>query len=926
MTKTRLVSGLFVALSLVLFASPLLSQASYNAKYVAEFVQDDFSFDKLAGYDRVRLKGGDWLSDIAKPMLPAKELRIALPAGMKVTDVYATDIKTREIIGEYNIFPAQPPKKISSSDEEIITVQPDQAIYASSQPYPLKLVELIRQTDLAGQGIAIIRVYPLQYVPAEKKLTLYTSLNLVIEGTGGYEYGDYLPLNISDKDREVYEQMVKDMVTNPEDVHLNTGVTMGTPALLPPGSFGHVIITASSYVSAFQPLVSWHTKKGVKDTVVTIDAIYATYSGATNQEKVRNFIKDAHTTWGTTYFLIGGENETVPFEYRTYYNQENTPSDQYYSDYDDDWIHEVFVGRIPAGSSNSVTTFVNKVLKYETDPPRTNYPLNVLLIGMDLDASTPSQDTKEAVYAYVPSRFNVTKVYDSDAGSHRTATINALNVGQNLVNHSDHSNYNVMGTGYFHHNLLLSQADVNALTNDNKMSIIVSTGCLPNEMDASDCIAETFVEYNPNQAGVAFTGNTRDGWYNQSDPYTLTAALDMQWWAALFNRNKYNLGQALADSKHNFSTPGNIEKHCEWEFSLLGEPEMPIWTDEPDSFAVTFPSAIPMGNSSFLVHVEDSTTHSAVYQACVCLWKGSEVYLKGYTNTSGNVTFNPSPSTQGIMFVTVTKHDYIPYQDSASVASPVMRTDTATEVEETTATIHGYLNNDGGFEVTCWLMWDTDSGEPYANGESLGVFPNGSEFTKQLTGLSEGTIYYFNAKGNNVAGWGSGGELAFLTKPLATTGLTAQGVTWNKTGLSWTKPLSADRTVIERDTLATWARGEGKEVYNDTGTACQDSGLVPLTHYYYQAWSYSSEGDLSQYSDEFDTADATTLFRHGDTNADKQVTVSDVIYLVNYLFKGGPLPVPVMEAGDPNCDGKVTVSDVIYLVNYLFKGGLPPCN
>jgi len=924
MTKTRLVSGLFVALSLVLFASPLLSQASYNAKYVAEFVQDDFSFDKLAGYDRVRLKGGDWLSDIAKPMLPAKELRIALPTGMKVTDVYATDIKTQEIIGEYNIFPAQPPKKISSSDEEIITVQPDQAIYASSQPYPLKLVEVIRQTDLAGQAIAIVRVYPLQYIPAEKKLTLYTSLNLVIEGTGGYEYGDYLPPNISDKDREVYEQMVKDMVTNPEDVHLSTGMAMGVPTLLPPGSFGHVIITHTYRESYFQPLVNWHTKKGVKDTVVTTADIYAAYSGATNQEKIRNFIIDAHETWGTTYFLLGGENEEVPFEYRTYYNQENTPSDQYYSDYDDDWIQEVFVGRIPEGSSNAVTSFVNKVLKYETDPPRTNYPLDVLLIGMDLDASTPSQDTKEAIYSYIPSRFNVTKVYDSDPTNHKTAVINALNAGQNLVNHSDHSNYNVMGTGYVHHNLLLSQADVNALTNDNQMSIIVSTGCLANEMDASDCIAETFVEYNPNQAGVAFTGNTRDGWYTQGDPYTLTAALDMQWWAALFNRNKYNLGQTLVDSKNNFGTPGAIEKHCEWTFNLLGEPEMPIWTNNPDSFAVSFAHAIPSGSSSFSVHVEDSTTHNPVYQAYVCLWKGSEVYLKGYTNSSGNITFNPSPSTQGIMYVTVTKHDYLPRQDSASVASPVVKTKPATEVEEAGATIHGYLENDGGFEATCWLMWDTDSGEPYANCESLGVLPNGSEFTKQLTGLTEGKIYYFNAKGNNVAGWGSGGEMAFLTKPLAPTGLITQGLAWNKIGLSWIKPLSADRTVIERDTLTTWARGEGKEVYNDTGTTCQDSGLVPLTHYYYQAWSYSSEGELFQYSDEFARADTTTLFRHGDANADKQVTVSDVIYVINYLFKGGPSPVPVMEAGDPNCDGKVTVSDVIYLINYLFKSGPPP--
>jgi len=66
-------------------------------------------------------------------------------------------------------------------------------------------------------------------------------------------------------------------------------------------------------------------------------------------------------------------------------------------------------------------------------------------------------------------------------------------------------------------------------------------------------------------------------------------------------------------------------------------------------------------------------------------------------------------------------------------------------------------------------------------------------------------------------------------------------------------------------------------------------------------------------------------YLRGDPNSDGKKTVSDVIYLINYLFKGGPAPDPV-SLGDANCDDKVTVSDVIYLINYLFKGGDPPCS
>jgi len=61
----------------------------------------------------------------------------------------------------------------------------------------------------------------------------------------------------------------------------------------------------------------------------------------------------------------------------------------------------------------------------------------------------------------------------------------------------------------------------------------------------------------------------------------------------------------------------------------------------------------------------------------------------------------------------------------------------------------------------------------------------------------------------------------------------------------------------------------------------------------------------------------------GDANSDGSVNISDIIYLVNYLFRTGPPPEP-MRKGDTNGDGEATISDIIYLINYLFKGGPSP--
>jgi len=64
----------------------------------------------------------------------------------------------------------------------------------------------------------------------------------------------------------------------------------------------------------------------------------------------------------------------------------------------------------------------------------------------------------------------------------------------------------------------------------------------------------------------------------------------------------------------------------------------------------------------------------------------------------------------------------------------------------------------------------------------------------------------------------------------------------------------------------------------------------------------------------------------GDVNTDGSITSADIIYLVNYVFKGGAPPMPCEAAGDVNCNGSVTSADIIYLVSYVFKGGAAPCD
>jgi hypothetical protein len=855
-----MISRRLITAGLAVVAVLAMTQAAFAAQETTvtlTFQEDQFNFDQLAGYDRIRLKEGGILSRAGEPAMPALQIKIAIPSGQKATDILVRPVDSQEMSGTYRILPGQPPARLDGSPPPPL-VDPDPRVYESSDLYPAQPADLTGQTDLAGQQMALVTVYPMQVVPATGELILHRELEITVQSEPGRPSRERYA-KFTQKLRDHYEPLVRDMVVNPEDVFLNPPSASPSKSL-PSGDFDHVIITSSSYSSYFDDLVEWHNKRGLRDTVVTTSYIYSNYSGSDSQAKIRNFISDAHSTWGTLYFLLGGEDGTVPFEYRTYYG-DSIPSDNYYADYDDDWTWEVYVGRLSGSSSTQFSTAIDKIIDYEKDPPTSNFAKDVLLIGMDLYLDwpyyTPAEELKETIDSYIPGDFNVTKVYDSDATNHETATIAALNAGQNLVNHADHSNSTVLGLGYLNHNSwALYNDDVDDLTNNGQPCNLVTMGCYGNDMTYDDGIGEYFVIYNPNQAGVSYTGNTRSGWFYLGDTEGLSCQLDRDWWRGLFNYGQHLLGHTLAWSKHQFNehSDTDVSEYCEWTLCLLGDPAMPLWTDDPISLTVSHPTSLPTGSSSFDVHVESGG--SDVFNAYVCLWKEGEVYLTDHTNSSGNVTFNPSPTTTGTMYVTVTKYNYLPYEGSATVV---------TGGSDPTITVT-YPNGGETLSESATITWtatDPDPGEtalldidleyssngggnwnPIASGES-----NDGSYDWDVSGLSDGSNYLVRATATDptarsdddqsdaaftIQNAGPPAAVADLTATLAGTiiRLTWSAVTEDTAGT----PIAVDHYIIYRNADPNYTPTELDSIGSTSGVSYDDPtpALKDATenHYY----------------------------------------------------------------------------------------------
>jgi hypothetical protein len=116
------------------------------------------------------------------------------------------------------------------------------------------------------------------------------------------------------------------------------------------------------------------------------------------------------------------------------------------------------------------------------------------------------------------------------------------------------------------------------------------------------------------------------------------------------------------------------------------------------------------------------------------------------------------------------------------------------------------------------------------------------------------------------------------------------------------------------------------------GACCQAGGVCSQTT---QAYCedvldglYLGDGEICGP----ESCNATCCLQRGDVNHSGDpgpIDVSDLVYLVNYMFKEGPAPPCWPEAdvnglGDPD---SADISDLVYLVNYMFKEGPepPPC-
>ncbi|NMC42493.1 MAG: hypothetical protein GYA46_01120 [candidate division Zixibacteria bacterium] len=61
----------------------------------------------------------------------------------------------------------------------------------------------------------------------------------------------------------------------------------------------------------------------------------------------------------------------------------------------------------------------------------------------------------------------------------------------------------------------------------------------------------------------------------------------------------------------------------------------------------------------------------------------------------------------------------------------------------------------------------------------------------------------------------------------------------------------------------------------------------------------------------------------GDANNDGKVAIGDAVFIITYVYRGGPAPVCPEEA-DVTGNGEIGVGDAVYIITYIFRLGPAP--
>jgi hypothetical protein len=431
----------------------------------------------------------------------------------------------------------------------------------------------------------------------------------------------------------------------------------------------YLIVAPDEFSSNVQALAAWKERMGFRVLVRTTSQIGST------RDQIKAYIQNlyAQADSAPSYVLLVGAVNKIPA-----FTNTGTPcvTDHPYACVDgNDFLADLFVGRLPAANASELDVMVAKIVGYESAPllSDTMWYHRALMVGTSYqEGGTPAVTalvTKRLIRERLLSRgfSQIDTVFYPPTSSGRGYVDTAVNRGVLFINGRGWGNYE----GWRYPQFLNS--DVSSLTNGWKLPVVTSIYCGTGNYQANPCFGEMWLRAGVPTAprgGVAFWGSSYTGtstrWNN---------SMDYGIYQAIFDFGNTTCAPAMYAGKltqyENFPLPeDSVELRNYFHvYNLMGDPALQMWTAVPRAITVTHYDWAHEGSSSFDVSVHDGQGQP-VSGALICLSQSPNIHVTAVTNQWGAAHIVTAPASAGTVLITVTGANLAPYLGQINIGSP----------------------------------------------------------------------------------------------------------------------------------------------------------------------------------------------------------------------------------------------------------------
>jgi len=261
----------------------------------------------------------------------------------------------------------------------------------------------------------------------------------------------------------------------------------------------YLLITSQELIAAVEPLCQYRRSQGLRVKSVSVEAIYNEFNGGlSDPAAIKQFLKYAYENWvrpAPTYIFLVGETHVNYKETHKKANQVPThlspaawddtliPDDNWYVSVDgEDFLPDMFIGRIPGKTPAEVSRLIEKILYFEKSTAKN--PHKVLLVA---DSETQFEELSETLDHYLPVGFNAAKVYVQEYLKNQPQTDQKAKITQATQDIISSMNEGIMLSNYIGHGVmnkwsgakgLFEPTDVQQLTNQAHLIFAIMLSCI----------------------------------------------------------------------------------------------------------------------------------------------------------------------------------------------------------------------------------------------------------------------------------------------------------------------------------------------------------------------------------------------------------------------------------------------------------------